>query len=66
MSYVRSSGLRDAYSIRGNGSTQIGFRCVTGVERGGRSGIASNSQRCGSKLVHYSRGTEISSFGFRL
>ena len=23
---VRSSGYRDAYSLRGNGSTQIGFR----------------------------------------
>ena len=31
---VRSSGLRDAYSLRGNGSTQIGFR-LDGVRRGG-------------------------------
>ena len=65
MLYARCSGYRNAYSLRGNGSTQIGFR-LNGVERGGRSNIASNSQRCGSRLVHYSRGTEISSFGFRL
>ena len=59
-------GRRNGSSARTDRAIYIGFRSVNGVLRGGRSGIASNSQRCGFKLANYSRGTVISSFGFRL
>ena len=69
MLYTRCSGYRNAYSLRGNGSTQIGFRCVNGVrvDRGGRWGLGSDYIRCSYRDRSTQSGTGGGGIiGFRL